>query len=332
MSDQNWVDFRVVKEHVSMQMVLDHYNINWLRQSGSELRGKCPIHNGEGDRTFHVNTDKNAFNCFSCHKRGNVLDLVAAMENCSVRDSALKLAEWFSIDAAAAGESSPQKSAPPRKPKKGTASNRPQNKKPQTGPINPPLSFQLRVDCGHEYGLSRGVTRETLETFGAGLCLSKGSFAGRFIIPLHDDRGQLVGYAGRSLDGSEPEYLFPPGDKGFYKSHLLFNLHRVVNTIGKEEAVVVVEGFFDTMRVAQAGFPCVGLLGSWLSDEQEELLARNFTRAILMLDGNDAGRQGTADALGRLARRLFVKVISLPDEAEPDALSTDEIRRFIAGQ
>jgi DNA primase len=60
------------------------------------------------------------------------------------------------------------------------------------------------------------------------LCLSKGMFAGRYVIPVHNPQGELVGYAGRALDEeTEPRYLFPPSDKGFYKSHLLFNLQRI---------------------------------------------------------------------------------------------------------
>ena len=47
---------------------------------------------------------------------------------------------------------------------------------------------------------------------GTGLCLSKGTFAGRYVVPLHDEEGQLVGYAGRSLDDTEPRYLFAAGD------------------------------------------------------------------------------------------------------------------------
>src|SRR6266566_1359581 len=93
----NWVDFKAVKDAVSMDMALARYQINWLRKGKEELVGRCPIHQGEGDRAFHVSLAKNAFNCFSCKARGNVLDFVAAMEKCSVRDAALKLAEWFSI-------------------------------------------------------------------------------------------------------------------------------------------------------------------------------------------------------------------------------------------
>src|SRR3990170_9048804 len=99
---ENWVDFKTVKANVSLRQVLEHYQINWLRGKGDELRGRCPIHKGEGlpcrqagDRTFHVNLSKGAFHCFSCHAKGNVLDLVAAMEQVSVRDAALKLQEWF---------------------------------------------------------------------------------------------------------------------------------------------------------------------------------------------------------------------------------------------
>ncbi len=94
-----WVDFKKVKETVDMQMVLDHYGITDLNKSGDELRGSCPIHKGSGrTKNFTVNLRKNAFKCFSrgC-AHGNVLDFVAAMERCSVRDAALKLSEWFKI-------------------------------------------------------------------------------------------------------------------------------------------------------------------------------------------------------------------------------------------
>src|SRR5947207_12336060 len=96
---KHWVDFKAVKEAVTMPMALEHYQVNWLRKEKEELVGRCPIHQGEGDRAFHVSLAKNIFNCFSCKARGNVLDFVAAMEKCSVRDAAVKIAERFSISA-----------------------------------------------------------------------------------------------------------------------------------------------------------------------------------------------------------------------------------------
>src|ERR1051326_6579711 len=104
-SQNNWVDFEVIKSAVTMQMVLDHYGVRGLKRSRDELRGACPIHQGNGQRTFHANMVKNIFQCFSCKAHGNVLDFVAAMEKCTVRDAATKLAAWFMVEVAAPADS-----------------------------------------------------------------------------------------------------------------------------------------------------------------------------------------------------------------------------------
>src|SRR5260221_6212630 len=92
--ESNWVDFKAIKEAVTLGQVLDRYRVK-LKRSGKELRGHCPIHQGDGTDSFHANTEKNAFHCFSCQAKGNVLDFVAAMEKCSVRDAARKIQGWF---------------------------------------------------------------------------------------------------------------------------------------------------------------------------------------------------------------------------------------------
>ena len=202
-TQKDWVDFKAVKQAVSMEMVLDRYGINWLRKNRDELRGRCPIHKGEGERSFQVNISKGAFQCFSCKARGNVLDFVAAMEQCSIRDAALKLNAWFLV-----GDSAEIAGTPAQVEKQESESI-------PAGPINPALSFELRVDHAHEYGQSRGLSVETLQFFGAGLCVSKGMFAGRFIIPLHNAAGELVGYAGRSLDDWSQSISSLPATKAF---------------------------------------------------------------------------------------------------------------------
>lgn len=315
--EKDWVDFRLIKQTVSMQMVLDHYGINWLRKSGNELRGRCPVHKGEGDRAFHVNITKNAFNCFSCKAHGNVLDLVAALEGCSIREAALKLKGCFQV-----GESGDSLG-------EALVKEQPEIESLTSHLINPPLSFQLRVDTTHEYGLKRGLTQETINCFGAGLCLSKGTFAGRYIIPLHNEKGKLVGYAGRSIDDAEPKYLFPSKDKGFYKSYLLFNLHRVLKQLPTEKQVALVEGFFSTMKIAETGFACVGLLGSSLSKVQEELLCQHFKSVVVFMDGDDAGQRATDDCLIRLGKRIWVRAISLPENVQPDHLPCQEIASIL---
>ena len=96
--ETEWVDFRIIKAAVTMQMVLDRYGVT-LKKSGHELRGKCPIHRGSNNKHFTANVSKNVFKCFfaQCGAHGNVLDFVAAMERSSVRDAALKLRDWFQV-------------------------------------------------------------------------------------------------------------------------------------------------------------------------------------------------------------------------------------------
>jgi DNA primase len=318
----NWVDFKAVKAVVSMQMLLDRYQVNWLRKSGKELRGRCPIHKGDGQDAFHVNLAKNAFNCFSCQARGNVLDFVAAMEQCSVRDAGLKLKEWFSI--------SSEPAAAPTKAKPAAGSG---GVGEQATAGNKPLAFQLKgVDPNHPYLAERGISRETAETFGIGFFAGKGSMSGRVVIPIHNQRGELVAYAGRSIDGSEPRYKLPAG---FHKSLELFNLHRVLEATAemfeprRKQPIVVVEGFFDCLQVTQAGFPCVALMGCSMSEAQEKLLVKYFESAWLMLDGDEAGRAATLEISGRLLYSHWIRAVSLVQGIQPDQLSIEELRLAI---
>src|SRR6266853_3106331 len=223
---EKWVDFKAVKTAISMEMILGRYGVNWLRKSGDELRGRCPIHQGEGTEAFHANLAKNAFNCFSCKARGNVLDFVAAMEKCSVREAALRVKEWFSIRSES--NATPENSKP-------ADSGGGVEKKETAG--NQPLNFQLKsVDSSHPYLAERGISQETAEAFGVGFYSGKGSMAGRVVIPIHNERGELVAYAGRAIDGSEPRYKLPAG---FHKSHVLYNLHRASSSTTQSEVIVV---------------------------------------------------------------------------------------------
>jgi DNA primase len=320
MQDQNWVDFRAVKAAVSMRMALDHFGVNWLRKNGDELRGRCPIHKGEGQNTFHVNVIKNAFNCFSCKARGNVLDFVAAMENCSVRDAAVKLKAWFAIPA----------------PEQGTVKSRPKtpgtkavkdNRVGETVAANKPLGFALKgTEPSHPYLQNRGISKQTAEEFGIGYFAGRGSMHGRIVIPIHDEHGMLLAYAGRAVDDSEPKYKLPAG---FHKSLVVYNLHRATAGAATPSTVVLVEGFFDCIRVQEAGYPAAALMGSSLSTVQEELLCGHFNAAVILLDGDETGRKGTEECLLRLGRRIWTKAVCLPDGKQPDQLSGEELRQLL---
>ena len=316
-----WVDFKSVKAAVPIQAALDHYGINWLRKKNDELRGRCPIHKGDGEDAFHVSLVKNAFHCFSCKARGNVLDFVAAMESCSVRDAAIKLSMWFESSAGGAEPSAAKKST--------TAdANTVSDKITERGVelSNKPLTFQLRgIDPSHAYLQTRGVMPATAQLFGAGFFPGKGSMSGRVVFPIHNEQGELIAYAGRSIDGSEPKYKLPPG---FHKVLVLYNLHRVLEQ--GSEHIVLVEGFFDCLAVWNSGCLNVGaLMGCTLSEQQQGLLVKNFQRVTLLLDGDAAGREASQKITEQLLSKLWVRVVAVPEGKQPDQLSGAEITELL---
>jgi DNA primase len=334
-----YLDFKIIKRAASMQAVLAHYNITLRRVNQSYLRGTCPLPthtSAKSANTFGVSTTKNVWACQSqsCvaarqgRKGGNVLDFVAIMEgeNCSIRDAALKLQAWFNLPS---GQSPPTgNNVEP------SASKQPVAERKTEGEVtnviledaqNKPLGFALKnVDHLHPYLTARKITPETAAHFGAGFFSGRGTMHSKVVVPIRRE-GKVLAYAGRSIDGSEPRWKLP---NGFRKSLELFHLDEAI--VSGSDCCVLVEGFFACMWVYQCGYPSVvALMGSSLSAEQEELLLKNFSRLILMLDGNTAGREATEKIAGRLMRRMFVKMVELPDEAQPDTLSTEQIQSML---
>lgn len=97
------VDFAHVKKQLPIQRVLEHLGLaSRLRGPGAQKRCACPIHRADGrGRTFSVNTSANVFHCFeaSCQKKGDVIDLWAALHGMNLRAAALDLAHTFDLEA-----------------------------------------------------------------------------------------------------------------------------------------------------------------------------------------------------------------------------------------
>ena len=147
------------------------------------------------------------------------------------------------------------------------------------------------------------------------------------VIPIHNELGELVAYSGRATDHTEPKYRLPAG---FLKSQVLFNLHRVLAR--GDRTLILVEGFFDTLKMHQAGRPNVAaLMGSRLSNRQAKLILTHFDRVALMLDGDLAGRAGTTAALTALSPFIEVETVRLASGAQPDQLALEEIEEILGG-
>ena len=333
-----FIDFRFVKDNASFEAVLRRYGIV-LRGTGDERSALCPFHE-EKKPSFKVNLAKGGFHCFGCGAKGNVLDFVAKLEGCDLREAAVIVAE-------ASGISLSERTEGAEKPRSGRKAAK-ARKRPETAPVaasgghrgarkrlrsrmritrrsrrrtrpdrNPPLSFRLTLDPDHPYLRGR-LSASLIQHFELGYC-DRGLMKGRIAIPIHDADGELVAYAGRWADDDVPEdvekYLLPPK---FRKTLVLFNLSRLVRPV---EHVVVVEGYFGAMRLHGLGVPTVALMGSSIADEQVALLREAGVRRVsLMLDGDDPGRAAARSMLPSLARSFFVRLCELPEDEQPDTV------------
>jgi DNA primase len=346
-----WVDIKMVRESVSIEQVLEYYGLgDDLIRKGDQLVGPCPIHKGSNKSQFHVSLGKNIFHCFSDCKSnaalhnggGNILDFVRVMEGIdepnAARKAALLIQEWF-------GLASPRTSGTPAETRAHATPRAPARRPEQPAPPvatipeapqhNTPLPFAFRhLDTNYPYLKERGFLPETIAFFEAGYHGGKGIMKGRVVAPIHNELGELVAYAGRWPGNEPPEgegkYKLPPG---FHKSLEMFNLHRA-KACAREHGLILVEGFFDVMRLHQSGVcHAVALMGSTLSDAQEQRIldaVGPHGRVTLCFDGDPSGQAATQDILERLSRHVFVRVVQLDEGVQPDDLQPDEIKALFS--
>lgn len=327
------LDYAAIKAAVTMQQVLEHYSLLAdLKPNGPRLTGYCPFHHGKGKNTgdgksnpqqFSVDTEKNLFICHACKKKGSILDFVMAMDGCKLPAAGEKLTSWFGLDGKLDGKLDGERAQTPKRDQVDETET-----EPPTEASNKPLDFYLDLDAQHPYLTERGLTPPVIAHFGLGAA-SKGILSGRIAIPIHDHEGNLVAYAGRwpGDDPSEKEtkYKFP---KGFHKSLVVYNLHRIAPDT---KTLILVEGFWSVFWLHWNGYPnVVALMGSTLSAKQTELLAAACKGVLVFMDGDTAGRQAAESVAGKLCRKLWIKVIECPDGSQPDRLVAHELKRRLS--
>lgn len=326
-----WVNFADIRKRVSIEdVLLKYYRIDNLKKDGNKLIGPCPVHNGDSPRAFHADLVKNVWHCFSkCQGGGNVIDLVAKKEVLSVRDAALKLQAFFL--SGTTPQAAPTAPAAEKQTKPSVPAVLSPEREDEAPAENLPLKVKLDLKPDHPHLLQdRGLKQATAEHFGIGYC-SRGILRGMIAIPIHDEEGELVAYAGRRLKPQDirehGKYKFP---KGFKKELVLYNLHRAQEH-QKEHGLILVEGFFSVMKLYEAGLSnVVAPMGCELSDQQARLLAES-KEVFILFDGNDAGYIGAEKAKEKLAPLVPVRIVKLEADTEPESFSAPALRWLING-
>ncbi|MGQ0714352.1 MAG: DNA primase [Gemmatimonadaceae bacterium] len=324
-----------------VQIIGEHVN---LRRTGSDFRGPCPFHQGT-HRNFSVSPKKGIYYCFVCHEGGDVFTFLQKRLGMEWPAAVRHVAERVGIEVRETDTRTQEKDA--REPywelnAAAAAYFRDMLWDDDVGkPARDYLALRrVSREVADRFGLGFAprdldAMREHLNALGyddarlidAGLLVTREEtneirprFRGRLIFPILDASGHHVGFGGRLLGPGEPKYLNSADSPVFSKARLLYGLTWSKHAIRREDRVIVVEGYFDVVRLLSAGLDAVvAPLGTALTEQQAALLARYTRNAYLLYDSDRAGLKATFRAGDELLRHTFaVQVVTLPDGEDPD--------------
>ena len=259
-----------VKAAARLEDVVSRY-VRLKRGQGGRMVGLCPFHS-EKSPSFGVHQSGRFFKCFGCGKGGDVIDFLSEIEGLTFPEALRQLAEenHVTLDE-----------------KPGPSQRRAIMAKVETAVEN--FRSSLPEDV-REYLAARGITPESVETFGIGYS-SADPYRDRLIFPLYDEQGRPVAVAGRALrEGQQPKYLNSPSSDAYDKSRTLYNLHRAKEAIRRTGRAVVVEGYTDVIAAWQAGERAViASCGTALTEHHAKLLHRHADRVVICFDPDGAG-------------------------------------------
>jgi DNA primase len=341
-----------------------------LRRAGANrLTGLCPFHD-ERTPSFGINPAEKVYYCFGCQASGDAFTFVMETEGVDFKGALELLADRYKVALELEQED-------PRAAEKRLRSERLLELLERTAAFYVRQLWESReAERARAYLARRGLEEGTLrefrvgyapsawdtvlngsrrakfsnrELFDAGLAQKSDKsgklydrFRSQIIFPLADPRGRVRGFAGRSLVPDDerrgPKYVNSPENELFHKRSQLFGADLARAAAAKAGFVVAAEGYTDVLALHQVGMRnCVGIMGTALTDEQIDGLARLAPEVRLALDADSAGQEAMLRAarvaLGRSVP-LRLRVVALPRGEDPADLvkrtGAAEIQRLVA--
>lgn len=319
-----------------------------LKRSGSSFRGPCPFHQGTGPN-FSVIPRTNAYYCFVCHAKGDVIGFVRDHLGLDFVEAVKYVADRAGVEVQETRNTRAAEERDTREPlweANAAAAEL----------FRTTLWEDAEAQVARDYLASRDVGREEADRFGLGYAWRDGArwveklralghddarllevgllrrrdegsdepfpyFRARLMIPIQDAAGRTVGFGGRALRADQnPKYLNSPQGTLFDKGRQLYGLSWAKHPIRKAERALVVEGYFDAIRLGLAGIDeAVAPLGTAMTESQAALVAKLTRNVFLVYDSDAAGLKATVRA-GHELLRLGVapRVVSLPGGDDPD--------------
>lgn len=325
-----------------------------LKKKGANWMACCPFHK-EKTPSFSVSPTKEIFFCFGCHKGGSVFNFVMEIERVGFPEAIRIVADKIGMPLPKMVEDSRFEA------RRQEADDVIQLNSWAMDWWQQQLESSKEARVAREYLVQRELTEETQKTFRLGYApdswdalstylRQKGAtqqqidrsglvakkeessnsydrFRGRLMFPVLDVQNRPIAFGGRALKPDDnAKYINSPETIAYVKGRNLFGLNLTRDEIRRQGFAILVEGFLDLIVPFQAGVRnVVASLGTALTSEQAKLLSRFARKVVVNYDGDRAGVQAAKKSIEiLLAEDIEVKVLVLPDNADPDEF----IRKF----
>jgi DNA primase len=314
-----------------------------LRPSGqSNILTKCPFHKGGEERkpSFSVNVDLGVFHCFTCHRTGTMRTLLKLLElprqqieaELSIIQPAIqRQAELYKLEKANQFVHADPFMVEYKLPESllgvydwcpsllvesGFDPSILKSMDVGFDRVNQRVTYPIRDMYGNLGGFSGGVTPGTTRYREQKYRVYEGRRRGFDGKMLQSDFGDW-------FDDKHPDYHFENHD-------FLWNYDEVfaasIAMSDPKTRVYVVEGFKACLWMLQCGYKnTMALMGSYVSDRQQQMLHRLGCTVVLCLDNDEAGRKATLNVGDLLWRPLYGRLLVMPypqedwtEETQPD--------------
>jgi DNA primase len=322
-----------------------------VKRSGRSFMAVCPFHE-EKTPSMSVDRARGLYHCFGCDKGGDVFSFVQETQGVDFGDALELLARRAGItlvrDPADARRRGRRGAAVDAIRKAIDVYHQRLKTAPEAGPARAYLrgrGYDLSVIDEWRLGFAAtdwdtltkelkaaGVEEKVLIDAGLSRRGPKGVydvFRGRLMFPIHDLRGDAVGFGGRKVDGidrastnnPDAKYVNSADSLVYHKAQVLFGLDRARREITEDKPAVVVEGYTDVIAMHLAGIPtAVATCGTALGDGHFDLLRRFSEKVVLAFDSDEAGSKAAlrGDELESPFRLdLDLRVALMPDGLDP---------------
>lgn len=314
-----------------IDILRDRYKV--ISRGGSQYTVQCPFHKDgqEANPSMSVDDSKGIYKCFTCGAKGNVFTYLKEKEAMDFKEAVKYLGNRFSFDTSnffsQKNKHKDQVFVESKRINKIACNFFGKNLllknnngeyfykeaidylKKRKIPFSIIKEFKIGYAPPSWNALIKALNENNISTNNInalGLAsISKNNpnhfydtFINRIMFPIINEKEEIIGFGGRSIDGKEPKYLNSKESLIFKKKSALYGINIAKTHIMKKDEVILVEGYMDTIACHKMNIKnVVGSLGTAITEEHAKEIKKYTNNVVLALDNDEAGQKATKMAI-----------------------------------